>query len=71
MYSLKGARMSIMGMQMPVKNSHIRAVELMTEFLRLSHEQREKAFNQFLEAANAKTMPVEVSFKAAIVKLKV
>ena len=63
--------MSILSTQMPVKISHIRAVELMTEFLRLSHMQREKAYNQFLETVNAQTMPVEVAFKAAILKLKV
>jgi len=63
--------MSMLGTQMPVKSSHIRAVELMTEYLRLCNEKREKANSQFLEAANSQTMPVEVAFKAAIFKLKI
>lgn len=62
--------MSVLGTQMPVKISHIRAVELMTEYLRLSNEKREKAYDQFLETVNRETMPVEISFKAAIMKLK-
>ncbi len=62
--------MKIMGTPAPVQSSHIRAVELMTEFLKLSQESREKANQQLTDAIVSQTMPVEVQFKAAILKLK-
>ncbi len=63
--------MKIMGTQMPEQSSHIRAVELMTEYMKLSQQQREKNNEQFIEAVVTQTMPVEVLFKAAIMKLKI
>lgn len=62
--------MTILSFKPPPETSHNRAMEIISEYMLIAHQQRAKVQQDFEDMMLSREMPVEIAFKAAILNKK-